>query len=349
MIDCSPPNRRSSFRSGRLKRPPRIDDPGHPAGQRRRQDEADGDTGHLQDAQGDEPGTGQHGDDLPALGEEQDQQSDLGEPVPSPRTEQHRVRDDGQEEERRHHPEDHEGRARLGGADGAEIEERRDEGRQTDGDDDRHDAGPGEEDPGRADEVGHALLVADRRQAGHPLHRGGAHPDVEESEVADQRQQDDPQAVGAGAEVPQQDPGEHQAQDDADAETGVRRDDVQGELADAGVRRRLVRILGPRTPPSSSSGGSPGPSDVLAPSTGNRTSPPSPNGRTGSSRPSIRAGVTGRATRRRAVGRPVDQSSSLSAETNASWGTSTRPMFFIFFFPSFCFSSSLRFRVMSPP
>ena len=43
------------------------------------------------------------------------------------------------------------------------------------------------------------------------------------------------------------------------------------------------------------------------------------------------------------------QSSSLSAETKASWGTSTRPMFFIFFFPSFCFSSSLRLRVMSPP
>ncbi len=37
------------------------------------------------------------------------------------------------------------------------------------------------------------------------------------------------------------------------------------------------------------------------------------------------------------------------AEMNASWGTSTRPMFFIRFFPSFCFSSSLRLRVMSPP
>ena len=37
------------------------------------------------------------------------------------------------------------------------------------------------------------------------------------------------------------------------------------------------------------------------------------------------------------------------AEMKASWGTSTRPMFFICFLPSFCFSSSLRLRVMSPP
>ena len=33
----------------------------------------------------------------------------------------------------------------------------------------------------------------------------------------------------------------------------------------------------------------------------------------------------------------------------ASWGTSTRPMAFMRFLPSFCFSSSLRLRVMSPP
>ena len=38
-----------------------------------------------------------------------------------------------------------------------------------------------------------------------------------------------------------------------------------------------------------------------------------------------------------------------SAAMNASWGTSTRPTIFIRFLPSFCFSSSLRFRVMSPP
>ena len=43
------------------------------------------------------------------------------------------------------------------------------------------------------------------------------------------------------------------------------------------------------------------------------------------------------------------QSSSLSAETNASWGTSTRPIDFIRFLPSFCFSNSLCLRVMSPP
>ena len=38
-----------------------------------------------------------------------------------------------------------------------------------------------------------------------------------------------------------------------------------------------------------------------------------------------------------------------NAETKASLGTSTRPMAFIRFLPSFCRSSSLRFRVMSPP
>jgi hypothetical protein len=37
------------------------------------------------------------------------------------------------------------------------------------------------------------------------------------------------------------------------------------------------------------------------------------------------------------------------AATNASGGTSTLPPIFIRFLPSFCFSSSLRFRVMSPP
>ena len=38
-----------------------------------------------------------------------------------------------------------------------------------------------------------------------------------------------------------------------------------------------------------------------------------------------------------------------SAATKASCGTSTRPMVFMRFLPSFCFSSSLRLRVMSPP
>jgi hypothetical protein len=37
------------------------------------------------------------------------------------------------------------------------------------------------------------------------------------------------------------------------------------------------------------------------------------------------------------------------AATNASCGTSTRPIVFIRFLPSFCFSSSFRLRVMSPP
>ena len=45
-----------------------------------------------------------------------------------------------------------------------------------------------------------------------------------------------------------------------------------------------------------------------------------------------------------AVSWPVD-----SAAMNASCGTSTRPTIFMRFLPSFCFSSSLRLRVMSPP
>ena len=42
-------------------------------------------------------------------------------------------------------------------------------------------------------------------------------------------------------------------------------------------------------------------------------------------------------------------SSEDSAAMKASWGTSTRPTIFIRFLPSFCFSRSLRLRVMSPP
>ena len=37
------------------------------------------------------------------------------------------------------------------------------------------------------------------------------------------------------------------------------------------------------------------------------------------------------------------------AAMKASWGTSTRPTIFIRFLPAFCFSSSLRLRLMSPP
>jgi hypothetical protein len=40
---------------------------------------------------------------------------------------------------------------------------------------------------------------------------------------------------------------------------------------------------------------------------------------------------------------------TFSAATNASWGISTEPSIFMRFFPSFWRSSSLRFRVMSPP
>jgi len=73
---------------------------------------------------------------------------------------------------------------------------------------------------------------------------------------------------------------------------------------------------------------------------------PGPPGRIGAGRPPGPAAGPGADGSTRPTG---SQSSSFRAETKASWGTSTRPMFFIFFFPSFCFSSSLRLRVMSPP
>ena len=47
--------------------------------------------------------------------------------------------------------------------------------------------------------------------------------------------------------------------------------------------------------------------------------------------------------------RPCVSTSPDSAAMNASWGTSTRPTIFMRFLPSFCFSSSLRLRLMSPP
>ncbi len=56
----------------------------------------------------------------------------------------------------------------------------------------------------------------------------------------------------------------------------------------------------------------------------------------------VRAHVTTRQPR--PEGSSVDR-----AAMKASWGTSTRPTIFIRFLPSFCFSSSLRLRVMSPP
>ena len=44
-----------------------------------------------------------------------------------------------------------------------------------------------------------------------------------------------------------------------------------------------------------------------------------------------------------------DSSFTFKSARKASCGTSTRPSCFIRFLPSFCFSHSLRFRVMSPP
>ncbi len=46
---------------------------------------------------------------------------------------------------------------------------------------------------------------------------------------------------------------------------------------------------------------------------------------------------------------PLRYSSTFKMAMNASCGTSTLPMAFMRFLPAFCFSSSLRLRVMSPP
>ena len=66
-------------------------------------------------------------------------------------------------------------------------------------------------------------------------------------------------------------------------------------------------------------------------------------------------GFAARGARRGAVlrGAPAagsNQSSEVfSTARKADWGSSTSPTIFIRFLPSFCFSSSLRLRVMSPP
>ena len=57
--------------------------------------------------------------------------------------------------------------------------------------------------------------------------------------------------------------------------------------------------------------------------------------------------VTDGASARRAHG--LRSWSRLSTARKASCGTSTPPTCFIRFLPFFCFSSSLRLRVMSPP
>ena len=52
---------------------------------------------------------------------------------------------------------------------------------------------------------------------------------------------------------------------------------------------------------------------------------------------------------RASSGKPGYSSPTLRAARKASWGSSTLPMLFMRRLPSFCFSRSLRLRVMSPP
>ena len=131
--------------------------------------------------------------------------------------------------------------------------------------------------------------------------------------IADDSQQDDPQSVGAGAQVAKEHPGQDQAHGHGQEQIAVTGGHVEGQLAAAGVRRRQMIRIGSRLGCAFA---------VHGPS------------------------YLGRFAHHRDRGL---QSSRRSAETKASWGTSTLPMFFIFFFPSFCFSRSFRFLVMSPP
>ena len=150
-------------------------------------------------------------------------------------------------------------------------------------------------------------------QPGNRLDGCGGHAHVEQPEVADDGQQHDPQSVGAGAQVAEEDPGEDQAHGQCQEQVAVTGGHVAGQLAAAGIGRRQMIRIGDRVGCAFA---------VHGPS------------------------YLGRFADHRDRGL---QSSRRSAETKASWGTSTLPMFFIFFFPSFCFSRSLRFRVMSPP
>ena len=62
------------------------------------------------------------------------------------------------------------------------------------------------------------------------------------------------------------------------------------------------------------------------------------------------AGAPGSCLRRPvAIHLPPQLFSVFSTATKADWGISTLPTIFIFFLPFFCFSRSLRLRVMSPP
>ena len=65
----------------------------------------------------------------------------------------------------------------------------------------------------------------------------------------------------------------------------------------------------------------------------------------------VEARVRSLEVRRSAAGhqRSLSPGSSSSTARKASCGTSTTPSCFIRFLPSFCFSSSLRLRLMSPP
>jgi hypothetical protein len=73
--------------------------------------------------------------------------------------------------------------------------------------------------------------------------------------------------------------------------------------------------------------------------------------RAGGSRPTCgrRRSPSGRARSRRPYFLPSPSPESSSTARKASWGTSIRPTCFMRFLPSFCFSSSLRLRVTSPP
>ena len=194
------------------------------------------------DGQGHQPPTGHHHQDLDQLGEDEGEAAQLGQPVAPARPEQNGVGHRAQEQHRHPEPQDDQRGFGLGRVDGAEVEERG----QMGGEDDRHHhgqyAGGGEEGPRRADEIGHAVAVVGGGQPSHPLHGRRGHAHVEQADVADDGQEHDPQPVGAGAQVTQQDPGEEQAHHHGQKEVAVAGGHVADQLAGTGVgRRRVVR------------------------------------------------------------------------------------------------------------